>query len=1148
MLNSFKRTVGGLLVPLRVLDNKWFDDQVPQSQRNGVAFLAVMYFCQLFMFRFISVDSFFLISDPSEKYNSQLWQFSGTIIGAVCAAASLFILRKKGENSIKVVLNASNLLLSGLYLFYIYRFSPFTGIYHSLFKFLIGFGNSVFIGLAIVWTCESLYRHLRTTGTLYVGAFGFLGATFASMFEKTTSGIVINVDKYTPPLKDVTFNVESWDNLFLIVPIIMVILSIVLLCAKQLLKDAPMVSISIQHENEPRSESPEEANWKSMLQNSFLWKERKLVICSFLIGLPVQFWVFFAGHSYELFTYGKGTFFRYLGASMGTILFILYFKKGSVRRRDVALFWLTVGSFILCIILLLVRNEIKSEVLLSIIFFITGILSISWVLAILYVGEQFNLKWRPWLIILAPNIYRASEIILLARTQAMGKIKSELPENIQPLISNNRMPSLLADLIDNIHKGIYTSDQFIAVALWGVIFSFLALVAVLVLKKNSYEGDALGNSVENDGKIDEASVLVEIGGIKKQPESEFYNEANDILRRQFKKVFGLQFYTNSIYYKSVGLIKHTIFTENNKAIACNLIVEGYSTEGVHGISAKLVEEKKHESFVDYLLLKNKGGGLMYVSRRDNRTLKSDDFEDIKLTTVDLSEIEVKNMDHGRMKVENWQDFENIEVESYGGLENSYPPKLLQTFSLFRIDAEAYAPETYFLYLVKPVSNDSKCIMVIKTAIELDEDNLRRLRNLISAVQAKWNEISSDQEYERRKHLHFSALHAHFLKNLVRSTSDFFHVEKDKQIRDKVTERIGLLFSEVMDAQNPFITIKKENEFLRNYLQVYLYSKLQKLNEKHSRDWITMKFETELPFKWNLTIDAPDNMEIPRGLIQPLIENALSQCGNNSNNTLFNDFKDLQLKIEIEMRRDNKNVLVNVSNKPLGKIKVKEIGRSISGDALKPETNRPSSLYYINESLKVQNSKKLEKLINFQYEENKSFMISFEIENCRIPDKHEIINTKTNVGIVHRPSKRYEFKTLLIDDNKSDSEMIKKIIDDNNPLEISLQITETVDQFDDATEILRNNDYNLIITDWALSNDITDSAKWCTTLLEPFLKKLISSETGIIVISNSSESKEYIDREMRQLFGDNYLGFSSKFEHTGEDLDHYINKYVQLFNK
>ncbi len=1114
-----------ILEPLCWMDSAWRgrDVQIPQEHKNSVAFLAIMYFFQLLTNRLIEVTSIFYV-DKKNDFDPKICQFWGTLLGAILSVLFLWWLRKNDKNkyTIKIVLGISSCLLAFAYLYFFWNFNIISINPDQLriVKFFIGVGNATFIGLAITWVCETVFRNLRTSAALYIGFWGFIGAMIASSIDKYNDNIILKVLN----CQQKTLNLFPFDSkyeYFCILPVLLILLS-GLLFKKNILKDAKLVSMSEKSSNKKLIKKLQE-----------IWtKNGSLIVFSFLIGLTVQFWVFFAGHSEQLFGHGKGASARYLGAVLGSICFIFYFQNNSRRRRDIPLAVIFFLSIILCVVLLMIRlfccNEI-SDIGLDAIYIITGLLSSIWIVSILYVAEQFDLKLRLWLIILSPNVFRASEIILHSRTH---------------------------NFVSNANSLDYSDDLYEGILLWGIVFSLLGLLALLVLNNENYEGDPLKTGVDADGEIDKAEILKKISEVEARDPKAFFEKANQEIHDHLKDVLNLQYYLISTYYKihsnvehtKYESIEHTKYEPNKKAFDCNSTDKyDYNIEHAHSISAELIKEGRHHSYINELFKNNDYfGGLMYLPSRKNRKMKSKGFKDFKLDEINLAQItgiEVQQT----IKYENKQMYENIQIGSYGEYE-SKDKKLLQTFALFRIDANTYNPDTYFLYIIKPISNEPRCTLVIKTAIELSEDNLKRLRNLISTVQGKWDEINgttqSEMNYENLLRLLSKSLSTHAIRNTFLKLKECVTSES-RSDEDKLNtiDNLSMLLTSNMASESK-ILIGKELKFLKSYMFYYLNNKRSDAPAEIQEKIDSAVRNKILPFNWK--IDFPvelKNVYMPKAIIQPMVENAFKYSGYK-----MNELNELGLKVEFkrianEVEEDTADIEICVSNsiKPETKINLDEVKQKILFG--KPNALAHNSLHLIWQRLnyEIKNKSSEDGVLIIPEVRGNKFLLTCKIIGCRFEKRAE-----------QRPTMNLaQKKVLLIEDNAEDVFKTKEIItgEGNRTLKGDIKIERVVNTLNEARDVLKGkHPFNIVIVDLMLSKD-GEEDYWTTQIFEELSQENIElAEIGIIFLSGESSKESDVSIFMTKRFPKNYLGFSTKFEDTYDDLDNFLNIYYEKFKK
>jgi hypothetical protein len=1186
---------------------------MPSYQWQGILFLATMYFCQLGLMSVINTikmptpDLTQLKDIKSIESNARYLYYFGTIIGAFCMAGALAYIRKrKTKDSIRWVLGMSHLFFT-IFCFVLviaFKLNPggFPKLIYYPIKFCIGFTNSAFIGIAITWVVESVYKHLRTMSALFIGLFGYWGATISSLFtspprllqEFVTSHSKYNMYNYkiqwygynfgseTGPISDLVF------TYILVVITFSVYLALRLNNRKTLLSDATLVQKYYEKTDNKRG---------------FVSGNSRIIVFSLLLGITVQYFLFMSENFGKFFdthdnynlketfliipqdryklketfltipqdsgkisalksgslfktkilqdsikanaiveaelnklspAFLNAAFYRFLGTTIGSLILILLHIQlnKKMRRRDI-LFGGILGIIFLLFLSLLIHFEcndknkliLYDDIKLWSFAFGTGLLSCIWVLCILHIAEQFDLQYRPWMIILAPNVYRVSQIILSWRTHET--------------------------------TSAYSNDLYTGILWWGVIFATFSLLAVLVLKKGNYEGDALWSGVDEEGKINSFELLQEIMNNTETDEKTYFNNANEILTTHFKDVFDMQYYMNAIYFLNHSKIDNTKFNTIPDTFDSNKVNAEYKSENanaVHNISLALVnaEEDSQGSFVSALLggdTKYKGyddncGGLLYRSGIKGREMKIKNDAEIKMLQIDLCEYELEanllTQLHNKLRQSDSKapDTKGFELTEFK-VDSKHPQDLQRTFALFRIDAEAYEPEKYFLYIIKPVTSKPVCALVLKTTVELDTKDIKRLVNVVTHIQGKWSELSAKSETQSLQKLFSNALNSHFIKNMTirlgehqanllkefKKLHPTFTFDNNKS--EELHKRAANLFISYMSIAEPQITLGKEQELLNNYLALHLMMQQHKISgdndviESSVKSILATETDKAIDLSilnWNFTVSSNHlDYGIPRMIVQPLLENAFAHSG-----YFINEFDKLELRISITDEGNN-TVKIEVEHEVKGDVQ-KRI--SIINQAKEGRLNRgkPKSLYLIAQSVQSQNKSTQE---GYFYPEaskigDTKLRMTILLKNCeRIQKKkREIENAE------QRPDDLETKRVLIIDDNVGEIKDIKeKIIKDDDIPDI--KIVQTITNFEDAEQFLldetKREKIDLVITDLCLSDLPSNNDKWSTEILKKINQKGWG-ETGIIIVSTIEEAiLTEVDKEMKGLLPKNYLG-------------------------
>lgn len=1088
-----------ILTPLCWMDSAWRSKEVPTAQKYGVALLSLMYFCQLFILKY--KDSF-TVENPKLKFWADISHFGGTLLGACAAYLVLSYFRdNRNGKSIWITLILSNLLLTILFCVYVHKFEAIilNEILLKSFCLLLGFFNASCIGLSITWMCENLYKHLRTTGAIHFGIIGFFGALLAS----TTKG-------------------HNYDYYICGALLMLSIFQLFLLLSKNTALNDSKVVVNFFREERRRKK----------LQNE-IKDYRKEILFSFLLGMSVQYWTFWAAKANSIFVEVPKevidlpfSWFRYFGVILGSFILLKIYTKMLLRRHDYILLMSLGASFLLNILLILFQKSEYWKISFSlflinvnpiqILSIFIGMLSSIWILSILHTAEQFNLRLRPFMIIFAPNVYRASEMILLWRTQ---------------------------DKMD-----------FTAVHAWGFIFAFLGIAAVMVLKMGNFEADALDADVDKEGKIDSAEILGSIHKIEKKEESAFFNKANKLISSHLKEEIKMKFYLSAIYYKpsNSDKITHSEYEEQIEILECYAKINPEKVKNVHIISTKLVDTNRHDSFIDLLFTDSRfHGGLMFRPGRPGRKRLDKSNDQFKLKAIDLNEYKPtpQSLVDTRNAIEsgNYENIADINFEEKE-IESGYSEKLKQTFGLFAVDASYYNPGDYFIYLIKPISsNIPRSMFVLKTSDELSKDNLLRLQHLISTVQGKWDEINGTNQskinYENLLRLLSKSLSTHAIRNTFSKLKEHVNSKSisDENKKNAIDNLCTLLTSNM--ASRSKVLAAKELKFLKNYIFHYLNNKrVDAPVEVQEKIDSAAKNET-LPFDWEIDIPVElKNTLIPKAIIQPMVENVFRYSGYKTN-----ELHELGLRVEIkriasDLEKDTTDIEICVSNsiKPEMKIDLEEIKRKILFG--NPNALEHNSLHIIWQCLnyETKNDNSRESALVVPEISGSRFSLTCKVLGCQFEKRAE-----------QRPPLLTCKKALLIEDNDEDVTKTKRIIagEGNKTLKGDMKIERVVNTVEEAYDILKGeHPFKIVIVDLMLSAD-GEEDYWTTKIFEKLRQDNIElPEIGIIFLSGESSKESDVSTFMTKRYPNNYLGFSTKFDDTFDELNDFLNVYFERFKK
>jgi hypothetical protein len=828
-----------------------------KRQTNGVITLAIFYFCQLLVFRLLAeVDNIYFDKFKDIKYDGRLYQIFGTFLGAVLAAIMLWFLRKKNvyfekKSSILSVLLLFNCVslvaIAGLLFLYGHDIVEDSKTSYKIFRMLFGVSFAPGIGLVIVWACENVFLHLRTSSVMFIGLLGFLGAFLSSLF----GGIVISCLNLKLIDKSVVLYIST-----VLILLVSFVGFMILLRKKNVLNDASIV----HREAGLKSTKTVEFSWPSIMKiiaTKTFTNNLKLVIYACFIGLSVQFFTFFVGIYDKLsdkkivvltdskednqgkrasmkdtkdtvenvfilqkdistkmdakiaddtlpvivkdvFIFQKDSSTqmnakiadeyvlppklpaqfgmkkycdsegdkvkykiypsflsagRYLGMFLACFLIFKYIineRKSfsyfyrNLQRSIVALLLLQLLVFSLFFIIFTQKWIDVQDPLFALLFsLLIGFFCSVWLLGILHVSENFNLRLRPWITLIAPNIYRTSELILQLRAES---VFCRSPE--------------------------YSYDISIAVLAWGLIFIVISITGAMGLR-NGFEKDAL--FIPNNKSLANAKIRSSIKktNINRSTVDAFYEEASQLIHVRLKKALKEHYYLSSIFYKNEKEeIIRVPFSTNETACNVYLGIDPNNAKKtnydiafqIHYNILKDRDEKvKFLSLSKRTLNEDIKGMIFWYPGKAGRKLESryapDGYEiyDLASLKIDKSILlsGLEKFESGDIKgstefIRNTLD--NIDMSSnLETVKNALvrPLELVsdlnaitRSLMFFKFEAERYDPERYYLYIIKPYTSSPKTVLVLSTVVPLSIKRLEQLRTIIGFSESEWQKSST----------------------------------------------------------------------------------------------------------------------------------------------------------------------------------------------------------------------------------------------------------------------------------------------------------------------------------------------------------------------------------------------------------------------
>lgn len=784
---------------IKVFDSAWGElpdqDNDTRLYLNGIMALAAYYLFQMILYRLTSgMSSFFLKPDGNVWAWAQVSQAFGTLVGGIVGPILLWRQRKKNYyrfNSLRRIINLSTLFLVAGTLLQLYWFQQSIHPYILyLARVLFGAGFACGIGCAILWICEYLPPHLRTSGAMFIGGIGFAGAAVTEFFLK----ICQQNDEITIYMQAAS--------------ILLPLLLLTLLPFKLLPKDSNLNLIYDSEVQARNKENPADtSNLHSIEKTKLSQNLVRTIVYSLLLGISVQFFAFFTNNAgrinsppgYEQKDLNPNTIENYAATGSGVVL-----DNKSEKSGDLNSFLRYIGMAIMCIViarfsnwkwalnisipccrymvafslyrkrttplaLLLflqfvfmlvvsgwwvnwygLYNSLASNYLISL---LSGILGSTWILSILTVAEQFNLKMRPWFVLLAPNVYRCLvDGVLLSRTWV------------------------------NNGDSKFGSQVTLAIFLWGIVFTFTNWLASLGMKEN-FEGDAL--YLPDEEKLSDTGIREHIQEIPKENgQEEFLKSAGFHLTKHFSTILKEHYYGSGIYLmdsQKPNIIK-IHFNENGSRVYSRPSSEAHEGNWhvPHLASVDLIEQGYHESFARAIFNDTKTrGGVLWLS---GRPYILGEYMAERYTVVDLQDVKIPEGNEKKKCIAffntcEWEEtaiqkarllFRNIQPEIAEDLKKKNPEnglwafekdkKMLALFALFRVDAERYIPGHYFLHIIKPYTTECDLALMLKTAVPLSSKRLEELRALITFIELEMEKreqartiirLSNEEDHNRK---------------------------------------------------------------------------------------------------------------------------------------------------------------------------------------------------------------------------------------------------------------------------------------------------------------------------------------------------------------------------------------------------------------
>lgn len=461
----------------------------------------------------------------------------------------------------------------------------------------------------------------------------------------------------------------------------------------------------------------------------------------------------------------------YAGLFVGTIYW--GWKSKAYSSRKMIIFQsnlVQIGVFCIYILLFLLRDSISSDSKKWIDFSFIFLLGFNfpWAIMLTWASEVVLIKTRASLLVLLPNFYRISSILLI--------IILSLKDN-----------SIVAILTKNINT--------INTLIIGIFLLLISIISAASIPDNfgkeEFPFDYSQKSLVSTELRDEINSIEKDANKGKYLESAAHKIAENFKR---KDVFGNLFYLTNIYFRNdsqndiishgmndnLDLINESAYLER-ECYAQNLEKIAF----MHTIADVLTREKMIQNFTDIVAKNDKIKGMMYWRSGLGQILQDHEnpnFENQNINKrtiiIDLSHIDFedervslfpKAFEQEDWKKEfldnpeNWykhlvelkeiarfsSELEGLLKELQAESNNFDMEKIKLLLIHYRLDASFYPVANYFRYCIKPYTrnNDVVTLMTLKTACALDKKRIGQLRDLITALMLEKTNILNKKQYK-----------------------------------------------------------------------------------------------------------------------------------------------------------------------------------------------------------------------------------------------------------------------------------------------------------------------------------------------------------------------------------------------------------------
>jgi MFS family permease len=664
-------------------------------------------------------------------------------------------------------------------------------------RLILSFGFSASFGLSVTLVVENFYRYKRTWATAFVCGIGFLGPLFAVALVWGMSHIFKE-----SPLK------IDWMVFLIVGALHFVFIAGESNTIIQKLSLFPKFQSNLSFwgkiplESLLRKQNNKDAQYKKPLltyliapnfrQKTFLKRlpkgikdflifikditntidseknQRKKTAFTFwnalLMGIGVQFCFYLVlrvsnfnvyAHIFSNSTHANyiATVLRALGVIVGTFC-VANWSKRTAQRRTILICFQFLQAIAIFYFFLPTFNAHEFEgytywsrqIYFSVWTFCLGFSNGIWFLFFLQVAEHISIAYRPTVLVLMPNIYRVSTLILVLYQDQLSMHPTAL--------------------------------------LWcGLGFIALSLCGTFNIKDN-FEGDALvvdedGNKSLFSTELKHQIAKIDNGLIIEEDIKQYLENMNNILFNDFKAQLNNHFFINNIFYFDENNTKDmgSVLSKFNKAAYDQYQMSSVKPIEFHRIARKLVNKGYCTSLARYTTDNPNLSGIFLWRSAQYQILNSDESpeyrahpEEVCYAQLDLSSIKINNINkYLKLISEELTDeetktllndlIENAnfdELNAWKGKTRTFEDifktqgktnleikKIKANILLHRLDAEDYPKGGYYTYFIKPAasSQDLKGCLFMKTVIPLKRIRLGQLRDIITVIMLQRANVS-----------------------------------------------------------------------------------------------------------------------------------------------------------------------------------------------------------------------------------------------------------------------------------------------------------------------------------------------------------------------------------------------------------------------